>query len=816
MKTLFIFLLTCIAAAGQIPVRAYTNSSYLLPGENTQFIIETTGEVSNFSIPKSDKYTLTHLSNRATRTSSGYGFLYTYQISSLTQGTHQIPSFEVEINGKKHATNPVTFEVLSSNKLEFEKVKIGNELVEYATAVFLPERDLYIGETVPTEIKIYLPYKPREFTVTETGLPELKRDGMSAWRYQNSNQNPRTISPFLLSKGQYYSLSYKSTAHALRSGIVSLGEGRARPVFKAVTTTHGYQRWVDQPIFLPIKKVERTALELPTGAPESFNGAVGNFNFDAKIDGKASTSLDTPISILLDVYGTGNLDIVQPPRLSDASNWKVFPATKTQREAERRYLSGKVEFTQLIRATAPQNHVPSFQFSYFNPETKSYKTLTSPIIPLTAQASPPSTPTTSPSPTQSNSKPSVQNIEVPVPTQNMGDVLDIITNPTLINSPLSQNYWKYWHILPALIVLWLLICVITRILIPKLSASPEKKRFTSEIKALQKENEASLFLKKAANLSILLPEPNDLTSELNNLRDEACFSQDKSNIKINSSTRGSILKKLNLAAKQLIIITTFTLCLPQFAKAEKTVEESHQEVLRYIEEKDYATARTAYLNAYPDNDFPPDIHNNLGTLYAKSEEPGLAMLNYRRTLLKQPNHPEAKQNLNFLERVHGSIVIRRTGLDYALSLIPLWSVKTVLHLSIWLTIIFLLVIILTRNERLRRVYSILFFINASTLFLAIVAIALYPKDGEFSPDERIAIVTAPTAVQAKTGASDESELVIIAPPGSVSKVLSQRGLWVYLEFTDKTRAWLNTKNVSMLLPNLDFQDINTIEEKSDL
>ncbi len=827
MKTFLILLLSCAISWAKLPIRTYLNSSYLVPGEVTYFVIETTGQItSDFQVPDTENYTLRYRSNTPFRgADNATGYRYFFELSSLYQGAHEIPALEIKINGERRVSHPLTFQVVSSDTLHFDTVKIGNQDITYATSVFLPDRDLYVGETVPSEVKVYLPYMPRNFTVIESGLPDIKRDGVSAWRFQTPRGSAANT-PFLFAKGRYFAITYRSSARALTPGKVSLGGGSARPVFKSVMNKNGRTQWVDQPIYLPFKKAERTALPLPAGAPNSFKGAVGKFDLEVELDGTADANPNSPLSSRLIVYGTGNLDTIQAPVITNSKDWKLYPATKTQRDSERRFLSGTVEFTQLLRAKSKQDRLPPFEFSFFDPATKSYQTLTSPEIllnsdvqaiivedeELTGSEIAPNTEDNVIEPPA----PSLRNLEAAVPRENMADVLDLLQEPNLATTSAKRSAWRFWQIIPALIALFLLIKLIGRFLIPALSPSREKIAATSAIKSLKAESDPIAFLKQSAQFTQLLPAGfDDLKKEITTQRDQACFQPDKSNVQLNKGDRSSILKKLSTAAKQLVLIGMLSLCFISESQAESPAEY-HASAMSAVAEKDYATALSSYLNAYPDLNFPADVLYNMGTLYAKLDEPGQAMLYYRRALLQTPSHAEAKQNLNYMERVHGSIVIRRSGIYHFLSKIPLSAVKTTLYVLGWSFLCLLLALPLCKKSSFRTLVLAKLLLCAFLIPLTIAAILVYPNDGKFCPTHEMAIITAPEAISAKTGAADDAELVITAPPGSTAKVLLQRGLWAYLELSDSTRAWVDTKNLSMLAPQDNFETITPVESKSDL
>lgn len=111
--------------------------------------------------------------------------------------------------------------------------------------------------------------------------------------------------------------------------------------------------------------------------PASFRGAVGNFNFSASID-KQKTKTNEPITLKFDINGTGNLKLLELPPFELPNGFEKYDP-KTDEQINR---SGKISGTKkaeylLIPRIAGAREIPAIEFSYFDPETKSYKTIKS-------------------------------------------------------------------------------------------------------------------------------------------------------------------------------------------------------------------------------------------------------------------------------------------------------------------------------------------------------------------------------------------------------------------------------------------------------
>ncbi|MCI5132522.1 MAG: hypothetical protein D3904_13665 [Candidatus Electrothrix sp. EH2] len=128
-----------------------------------------------------------------------------------------------------------------------------------------------------------------------------------------------------------------------------------------------------------------SVLDLPTEKrPDDFSGAIGSFSLAvtaSPLDGKVGE----PISMKMQLDGSGNFTSVQAPTLTEEQGWKVYPASGTVKDLG----GGKGEkiFEQALIPTEPGlAAVPSVRFSYFDPKSEEYVTLNSDPIPLHLQA----------------------------------------------------------------------------------------------------------------------------------------------------------------------------------------------------------------------------------------------------------------------------------------------------------------------------------------------------------------------------------------------------------------------------------------------
>lgn len=135
------------------------------------------------------------------------------------------------------------------------------------------------------------------------------------------------------------------------------------------------------PVKLKSKPVIITVAPTPEeNKPEAFNGAVGNFSMESKISA-AEISTDDIATLTLTIRGTGNIKLVDPPKLSLPSTVEVFDIIETDTITSKKnnkitgYKVIKYRFTP--QATG-ELHIPAMELSYYNADAERYETKKTP------------------------------------------------------------------------------------------------------------------------------------------------------------------------------------------------------------------------------------------------------------------------------------------------------------------------------------------------------------------------------------------------------------------------------------------------------
>ncbi len=122
-------------------------------------------------------------------------------------------------------------------------------------------------------------------------------------------------------------------------------------------------------------------IALPDNAPDTFTNAVGQFDISVSLDPPVIQA-GYPNLFSIAITGSGNFDQITSPPLRLPDTWEVFPRpalfTNTNQRVQTKTFPYQIFADQTGNAT-----VPAILFTFFDPLTDSYKTITSQDIAFT-------------------------------------------------------------------------------------------------------------------------------------------------------------------------------------------------------------------------------------------------------------------------------------------------------------------------------------------------------------------------------------------------------------------------------------------------
>ncbi len=210
--------------------------------------------------------------------------------------------------------------------------------------------------------------------------------------------------------------------------------------------------------------------------------------------------------------------------------------------------------------------------------------------------------------------------------------------------------------------------------------------------------------------------------------------------------------------------------------------------------REFRNAAAVYEQILIDRGPSPQVYYNLGNTYFRMEEFGRAALCYERALLMEPNHVEARANLSHLRAKMGSITQEPNLSARILNAIPHNIAVLAATALAWLAVFALIVAIFLRGNRLPFVVCAVFLALAAGTFPILRATS---RGLVFDPSRAVVIHQNSAARYSPALGSPTAQPL---PPGSVVKVLLQRGAWSYVATSNNQRGWIQTASIESPLP----------------
>lgn len=366
-------LLSTGALSAQTTFEATADARRVL--ENSYF--EVTFTLSNaqggqFSPPSFENFLVVSGPSQAVSTSMINGQVsrtqaYSYTLKPRHTGTFTIGSASIKVNRTTLQTKPLTIEVVKGRKGEpgaAEQVFIRAE----------PSTETaYVGQQILLDYKLYTTLDVESFNILEESgyqgffAQDVRRFNGRVMRevingVQYTTKVLKRIALFPQQTGQ---LSIEPMNVQL--GVVKEGAKRSRSFFFTPEV---------RPYPAATETVNIEVLPLPAGAPESFTGAVGDYQIRPDLSSKTATT-DDALTLILTVRGSGDIKRVEAPALDLPEGFEVYePKAVEETNLElNASIEGKKVFEYLLLPKVPGDYEFTPKFTYFSPDSAKYVTL---------------------------------------------------------------------------------------------------------------------------------------------------------------------------------------------------------------------------------------------------------------------------------------------------------------------------------------------------------------------------------------------------------------------------------------------------------
>ena len=324
--------------------------------------------------------------------SKSVSYTITYVLRANEAGQLTIGAAKIVVEGKSYSTQSTPIEVRQQNDTTSSSSSYSNQQKEQQSLeqratnqladddlllrLSVSRNSVYKGEAVRATLKLY----SRVNVIGSEGVKLPSFDGF--WSQQLESQqgpfretyNGKVYDAYNL--GEYILYPQQSGKLTIEPAMITI----VAQVF--VHSNRQRNSFFDGPDLYNLRRELKSSAvtidvkPLPAAAPSSFTGAVGRYTMEAHLS-QPQVSANSAANINLKISGAGNIGLVKEPHIVLPVSFELYDVKST--EQVQTTASGSVGFKQfeypfIARAEGEYTIAP-IEFTYFNPESGEYVTL---------------------------------------------------------------------------------------------------------------------------------------------------------------------------------------------------------------------------------------------------------------------------------------------------------------------------------------------------------------------------------------------------------------------------------------------------------
>ncbi len=380
------FVLFSLAATAQVQFDAKVSKKALGINERLRIDFEMNQDGDNFRPPSFENFKVVGGPNQSVSNSwingkRSFSKTYSYFLAPQSRGRTTIGQATIEIDGEIYKTLPIEIEVTAAvdvpkdgNNADY----VASENVHLVAEV--SNANPYLNEAITVTYKLYVSHDVSiQSQWREIDTPKYA----DFWSQNIDNQNN-----FKVYEGKYNGEDYRyvvlrtTVLYPQKTGKLDIEpltldipidvQGNRRDIFG-----RRLMERVNRTISAGNRTIDVKPLPLE-GKPDGFNGAVGDFTFDVNTN---KTILNANESLQLDVKvsGKGNLKLFTAPAIKLPNTLEVYEpehdeSVSTTVAGMQGSITDSYTIVPQFKGTYPVNPI---SFSFFDPKTEKYRTITS-------------------------------------------------------------------------------------------------------------------------------------------------------------------------------------------------------------------------------------------------------------------------------------------------------------------------------------------------------------------------------------------------------------------------------------------------------
>ena len=398
--TLFIFFTLCFfysAFADAVKITAQAKTTVVV-GERFNITYTVNAQGTRFRGPQINAFSVLSGPNQSSNSSvqiingqvtQNVSYTFTYIVQAIKEGSFTIPAAVINVNGTDYQSNTLTINVVAGStqqqqqqqQQKNQQAASGNDIFIKA---FVDKTNPMQGEQIIVTYKIYTSVPVSQYTIDKLA----SFNGFWSEKLNKDSDKPKQTNEVV--NGVNYTVAeiYKIALFSQRSGVLKIEPLGVKCVVQKRSQKQRQSVFDDffNPFFDNVQNVEVNLKSnvlsinvspLPSqNRTSDFNGIVGSFTLTSEID-QTKLKVNDAANLKIKISGKGNLKMIEEPKINFPPNLETYtPKVTDNITVSGTGVSGTRTFEYLIIPRSGGDYkINPIVFSFFNPTTKKYESL---------------------------------------------------------------------------------------------------------------------------------------------------------------------------------------------------------------------------------------------------------------------------------------------------------------------------------------------------------------------------------------------------------------------------------------------------------
>ncbi len=321
---------------------------------------------------------------------------YSYILIGTDIGDYTIGSASIEYGGKRYQSEPIKISIIKgnasaqNNKSNSESVSQEELAKNVFIKAFVDKRNVYQGEQITIEYKLYTKLNISSPQISKLPsyngfwseeLEPIRNINFNIEMYEGERFRVATLKRVALFPTKFGELEV--TPFELTIPVLIKRRTNQNSLFDEFFNDSFFGRTETVEFQAKSNKLKINVKQLPSAnVPDSFEGAVGEFDFKATIN-ETNVRMNEPVNLKIQITGTGNIKLLDAPKFLIPTGFEQYDPKTNESLTNKNIISGTKNFEYLlVPRVAGERKIGPIEFSYFSPTKEKYITQTSPVFTL--------------------------------------------------------------------------------------------------------------------------------------------------------------------------------------------------------------------------------------------------------------------------------------------------------------------------------------------------------------------------------------------------------------------------------------------------